>query len=256
MTTSHTCKVVVIGDGGIGKTCMLHSYTHDLEYLAERQTYVHTIFENYQAEIPVQDGSGKSDAIIRLALWDTAGQEEYDQLRHMCYSSRAMNTPPGPPASQSGTSFSSKGAAGSATSGALSSFDVGVFVVCFAWNNPQSFTNVELKWYRELKKLASELSGSSRGNSGGRPFSVILVATKSDLRREADEKQGAFVKGFISRSQASDLQRSIKADAFVECSAKTGEGVREVFQAAMLVWYQQNGLGPVPEDAGRRCTML
>jgi GTPase SAR1 family protein len=257
MTTVHPCKIVVMGDGSIGKTCMLHSYTHDLQYLAESQQYVRTVFENYQAEIPIKlDGAAPSS--IRLSLWDTAGQEEYDQLRQMCYSSKAMKPAAGGAAPIPGShqqqlspasSFSGKGAA-------QGSFDVSVFIVCFAWNNPQSFTNVELKWYRELKKLASELGGGSA--SARRPFSVVLVATKSDLRQEADEKSGGgFVKGFISRSQASDLQKSIRADAFVECSAKTGEGIREVFQQAMLVWYQQSGLGQQAESkGGKSCTML
>lgn len=39
-----------------------------------------TVFENYVAIVTLS--SGRS---IELALWDTAGQEEYDRLRPLCY---------------------------------------------------------------------------------------------------------------------------------------------------------------------------
>ena len=45
------------------------------------QKYVPTVFENYLTNT-IHEPTGK---IVELALWDTAGQEEYDRLRPLSY---------------------------------------------------------------------------------------------------------------------------------------------------------------------------
>uniref|UniRef100_A0A1I8N978 Ras family protein n=1 Tax=Musca domestica TaxID=7370 RepID=A0A1I8N978_MUSDO len=68
-------KCVVIGDGAVGKTCLLISYTTNV-FHAE---YEPTIFDNYAVTIVID---GKS---YTLGVFDTAGQEDYECLRPLSY---------------------------------------------------------------------------------------------------------------------------------------------------------------------------
>ena len=56
--------VVAVGDGAVGKTCLLMVYVNN-EFPNE---YVPTVFENYDTNIKFQEN------IVKLSLWDTAGQ--------------------------------------------------------------------------------------------------------------------------------------------------------------------------------------
>ncbi|RLV92648.1 GTP-binding RHO-like protein [Spathaspora sp. JA1] len=103
--TNYNMKLVVVGDGGCGKTCLLVSYAQQ----KFPEIYVPTVFENYVTT--VQAPNGKT---IELALWDTAGQEEYDRLRPLSYP------------------------------------DVDVLLICFSLESIVSLHNVKEIWYPEV----------------------------------------------------------------------------------------------------------
>jgi Ras-related C3 botulinum toxin substrate 1 len=108
MAAKGACKVVAVGDGAVGKTCLLMVYVQNIF----PDEYVPTVFENYDTNIKFQD------SIVKLSLWDTAGQEEYDKLRYLSY----PNT--------------------------------NVFLVCFSVVSKSSFDNVKLKWLKELAEYS------------------------------------------------------------------------------------------------------
>jgi len=97
-------KLVVVGDGACGKTCLLIVFSRD----QFPEVYVPTVFENYVTEIKVDSKD------VELALWDTAGQEDYDRLRPLSYP------------------------------------DTNVILMCFAIDSPDSLENIPEKWVPEV----------------------------------------------------------------------------------------------------------
>jgi len=103
---AQSAKCVVVGDGAVGKTCLLATYAKD-EFPSE---YVPTVFDNYETAVMIEG------ICYNLNLWDTAGQEEYDKLRHLSYP------------------------------------ETDIFVVCFSVVDPDSYSNVTARWIKELRE--------------------------------------------------------------------------------------------------------
>jgi small GTP-binding protein len=75
ISEAHRFKLVVVGDGAVGKTSLLISFSTG----KFPNDYVPTVFENYTATLK----QGGKDVLLHL--WDTAGQEDYDRLRPLSY---------------------------------------------------------------------------------------------------------------------------------------------------------------------------
>eukprot|EP01091_Cochliopodium_minus_P011028 TRINITY_DN305_c0_g1_i7.p1 TRINITY_DN305_c0_g1~~TRINITY_DN305_c0_g1_i7.p1 ORF type:complete len:196 (+),score=49.00 TRINITY_DN305_c0_g1_i7:83-670(+) len=170
-------KCVVVGDGAVGKTCMLMTYTSD----AFPGEYVPTVFDNYSTQVVTDD-----DRPVTLGLWDTAGQEDYDRLRPLSYP------------------------------------QTDVFLICFSVVNPSSFDNINQRWLPEIKHHNPDTP-------------IILVGLKVDLREDKNTINDLGEKGLkpIAFQQAQDIAKEIKSYKYLECSALTQKGLKEVFEEAV-----------------------
>lgn len=177
-------KLVIVGDGACGKTCLLFAFTKD-EF---PDKYIPTVFENYVSDIEVD---GKS---VELALWDTAGQEDYDRLRPLSYP------------------------------------DTDVILMCFSVDSHDSLENIHAKWVPEVQHFCPNV-----------PF--LLIATKKDLRNDPATRQalGRDKLDVIRPEQGKAMAEKVGAYAYLESSAKTREGVREVFITATRAALQKKG---------------
>jgi Ras family protein A len=173
--TSIRKKLVIVGDGACGKTCLLIVFSKD----QFPEVYVPTVFENYVADIEVDNMT------VELALWDTAGQEDYDRLRPLSYP------------------------------------DTDVILMCFSIDSPDSLENIPEKWTPEVRHFCPNVP-------------IILVANKKDLRNnEATKRELLKVKQApLQHEEGLEMARKISAKNYLECSSKTKEGVRDVFEAA------------------------
>ena len=68
-------KIVVVGDAFVGKTCLVTAYgTNKFP-----EGYAPTVADNYEGQVEV-DGK-----LVNLTIWDTAGQNEFSDLRPLAY---------------------------------------------------------------------------------------------------------------------------------------------------------------------------
>ncbi|XP_006893328.1 PREDICTED: rho-related GTP-binding protein RhoD [Elephantulus edwardii] len=72
---AQSAKVVLVGDGGCGKTSLLMVFVQgDFP-----ENYTPTVFERYNCRLQLKDKP------VHLQIWDTAGQDDYDRLRPLFY---------------------------------------------------------------------------------------------------------------------------------------------------------------------------
>lgn len=189
-----TIKCVVVGDGAVGKTCLLISYTTN-KFPSE---YVPTVFDNYAVTVMI---GGEP---YTLGLFDTAGQEDYDRLRPLSYP------------------------------------QTDIFLLCFAITSPSSFENIKEKWVGEIKHHCPTT-----------PF--LLVGTQCDLRDDpvALEQLMRQKQRPITIEQGERLAKELGAVSYVECSALTQKGLKNVFDEAIIT-----ALDPPKPRKKKTCNLL
>lgn len=84
------------------------------------------------------------------------------------------------------------------------------FLLCYSIPERTSFDNIELKWIPELKRSQPNIP-------------IVLVGTKEDLRTARS----------VSTDEGQALCKRIKANVFIESSAKTHKNVQLVIYEAV-----------------------
>ncbi|KAG5519115.1 hypothetical protein PMAC_002203 [Pneumocystis sp. 'macacae'] len=181
-----TIKCVVVGDGAVGKTCLLISYTTNKfpsEYVPTVIVPISYISKDLLYLVTVMIG----EEPYTLGLFDTAGQEDYDRLRPLSYP------------------------------------QTDVFLICFSVTSPASFENVKEKWLPEV-----------RHHCPGTP--CLIVGTQIDLRDDPITIEKLKRQNYcpITTEQGERVSRELGAAKYVECSALTQKGLKNVFDEAIV----------------------
>ena len=112
-----------------------------------------------------------------------------------------------------------------------------VFIVCYSVRSPMSLENVTSKWLPEI-----------RAHCPNTPF--LVVGTQCDVRTDKSE-QDRLRYTFVDRARAEQVGAWAGANLTMECSAKTQEGVKEVFVEAVKV-----GLAGMKLQSRSGCVLL
>ncbi|XP_055865517.1 ras-related protein ced-10-like isoform X1 [Biomphalaria glabrata] len=112
------------------------------------------------------------------------------------------------------------------------------FILCFSLCNKASAENIKAKWYPEIHYHC--------------PYApIILIGTKLDMRQDKTKQNDP--KKIVSRSEGEKISKSIKAVKYLECSALTQEGLKEVFDEAVKAFlYKKTKQKP----NNNKCLML
>lgn len=111
--------------------------------------------------------------------------------------------------------------------------------MCFGIDSPDSFENIYEKWVPEIKHFCPNVS-------------IVLVGNKKDLRDDERTKNLLMKMKLtpIKFEQGQALANKIGAFSYLECSAKTREGVREVFETATRAALKKK------VNSGKKCLII
>lgn len=115
-----------------------------------------------------------------------------------------------------------------------------VFLVCFSITSPASYENVKEKWFPEVHH-----------HCPGVP--CLIVGTQVDLRDDpvVVEKLARQKQRPLASSDGERLARELGAVKYVECSALTQKGLKNVFDEAIVA-----ALEPPVVKKSKKCVIL
>ncbi|VDN08396.1 unnamed protein product [Thelazia callipaeda] len=130
-----------------------------------------------------------------LTVCDTAGEDDYNRLRPLSYP------------------------------------DADVFIVCYSVERPQSLKSVQEKWIPEIRRFCPDVP-------------ILVVGNKKDIRNEQEQRRRKTSNAttncenqrqLVNFDDAVACAKQFSSHKVIECSAKTKEGVRNVFDTAIRI---------------------
>lgn len=210
-------KVTIVGDNKVGKTSLLFSFADGkvpTEYVP--QTFPVWHHDPYNPpETPIEIDGQK----YYLDFCDTLGDEDNERIRPLCY--------PG----------------------------TRVFLLVFSINSPTSFNHIKDYYIPELQKYFANINSNNNNDKTDKGKKTqsehplfLLVGNKEDLRE--DETTIAKLKELgeglhpVTTEEGEKLAEELTEFGcfkYVECSALTGNGVKEVFETAVraVLWHKE-----------------
>ena len=93
--------------------------------------------------------------------------------------------------------------------------------MCFSIDSPDSLENIPEKWTPEVRHFCPNVP-------------IILVGNKKDLRNDENTRRelSKMKQEPVKMDDGRSMSDKISAFGYLECSAKTKDGVREVFETA------------------------
>uniref|UniRef100_A0A7S2SCU1 Uncharacterized protein n=1 Tax=Rhizochromulina marina TaxID=1034831 RepID=A0A7S2SCU1_9STRA len=112
-----------------------------------------------------------------------------------------------------------------------------LFLIVFSVVQPKSFENAQRKWIKEVKFHASD------------EVAIVMVGTMADMREDGAILRTLRDRGVspVSYREAEEVAGAIGAQAYVECSAVTLDGVSAAVETAIgVVFRQLDGSAAIP----------
>ncbi|KAM0676596.1 hypothetical protein BDAP_002805 [Binucleata daphniae] len=146
MQSPQSYKIVLIGDKQVGKTFLIRSFID-----TNLNPTSPTTFDNYSINLRIDDKE------YHLSIWDTAGQEQYDQLRVLSYP------------------------------------QTDIFCICYAINNMESFNHIK-KWIKEVQRYeGTYVLVGCKADTRNDKVQAGDVVTKESAEKFAKENNMSFI---------------------------------------------------------------
>lgn len=206
-------KIVLVGDGGCGKTCLLQVFKDD----TFPSVYVPTIVDNFVKTVEYEKGK-----TLVLTIWDTSGQNGFETMRPLsyrdtdlfllCYSINHRKE--------------------------LENVETKWLKEVKNYSPSSSYIMVGLKSDLRDADDSEDLAIHSQNHEED-SFEKIDLSDNEKLDKKHKnvdkEKKNSKHNSLVTEEETCQLAEQINVDGRIECSALTRYNVNEVFQLAAKV---------------------